>query len=403
MIRTLAFLAIWGASAILAAAQDLTALARLDPAKSAISDQLIGKTQASLALSQGVPFRVLQLSDPYRTVVDFSEVDFGGLRPDQLLSAPGDVTSLRFGAFRPGWSRLVLDLAGPMVATDIDMRVDASSGEAQFSFALTAIAADDYADRVTPPPENAFTEATTPPARVAPSDSFVVVIDPGHGGIDPGAIREGISEKSLMLEMALDLRDVLRRQGGIEVVLTRETDVFVSLPARIALAHQTNADVFVSLHADALSQGRARGATVYTLSEKASDLASEQLAAQHNRSDILAGVDLSDADDQVLGVLLDLARQETMPRTDALAGALVAAMKAAGGPINNRPRREAAFSVLKSADIPSVLVEVGFLSDARDLANLRDPVWRAIMTEAIATGVLAWRKEDLTRAALVRQ
>ena len=206
-----------------------------------------------------------------------------------------------------------------------------------------------------------------------------------------------------MLEMALEMRDVLRRNGDVEVVLTRDRDEFVSLPARISIAHQVNADAFVSIHADALSQGHARGATVYTLSKDASDEASAQLAAQHNRADILAGVDLAGADDQITGILLDLARQETSPRTDALAGALVASMDAAGGPINKRPRRQAAFSVLKSADIPSVLVEVGFLSDKRDLANLRDPVWRAIMVQALADGITAWHLEDEARAALVRQ
>lgn len=157
------------------------------------------------------------------------------------------------------------------------------------------------------------------------------------------------------------------------------------------------------MHADALSQGQARGATVYTLSDEASDAASAQLAAQHDRADILAGVDLSGTDDQVASVLMDLARTETMPRTDTLATALIDTMSAAGGPMNKRPRREAAFSVLKSADIPSVLVEVGFLSDERDLANLRDPVWRAVMVEALAAGILQWRDDDLAMRPLIRQ
>ena len=206
-----------------------------------------------------------------------------------------------------------------------------------------------------------------------------------------------------MLGMGLALRDALRRAGDIEVVLTRERDMFVSLPGRVALAHQVGADAFVSLHADALSQGQARGAAIYSLSEQASDAASAQLAAQHDRADILAGVDLSGTDDQVASVLMDLARTETMPRTATLAGALIENLAAAGGPMNKRPRREAAFSVLKSADIPSVLVEVGFLSDPRDLANLRDPVWRSVMVEALAAGILQWRDDDLAMQPLIRQ
>ncbi|MEM7631511.1 MAG: N-acetylmuramoyl-L-alanine amidase, partial [Pseudomonadota bacterium] len=200
-----------------------------------------------------------------------------------------------------------------------------------------------------------------------------------------------------------DLRDALRRAGGVEVVMTRDEEVFVSLPGRVALAHQVGADAFVSLHADALSQGQARGATVYTLSDEASDAASAQLAAQHDRADILAGIDLSGADDEVATVLMEIARTETMPRTETLATALIDAMRAAGGPMNKRPRREAGFSVLKSADIPSVLVEVGFLSDARDLANLRDPVWRTMMVDALAQGILNWRDADAATRPLIRQ
>ena len=127
------------------------------------------------------------------------------------------------------------------------------------------------------------------------------------------------------------------------------------------------------------------------------------MAEQHDRSDILAGVDLSGTDDEVASVLMDLARTETRPRSDMLASALIVEMEASGGPMNRRPRRKAAFSVLKSADIPSVLIEIGFLSDDRDLANLRDPVWRGVMVEALAAGILRWRDEDLATQPLVRQ
>ncbi|KIC49022.1 N-acetylmuramoyl-L-alanine amidase [Tateyamaria sp. ANG-S1] len=385
------------------AAQDLSGLARVDPARSAISDGWFGGTEITLGLSQGVPFRVFTLADPARLVVDFREVDFAGVAPETLLPEPGRVAAIRFGAFKPGWSRLVVDLAEPMVPDTIAMPVDASSGQAVLNITLRGADATAFAAQTGAPPDaNWAVEAAAPPP-VVQDDSFVVVIDPGHGGIDPGAVRETTSEKDLMLDIGIALRDALRRAGGVEVVLTRDTDTFVSLTGRVALAHQVGADAFVSLHADALSQGQARGATVYTLSDEASDAASAQLAAQHDRADILAGVDLSGTDDQVAAVLMDLARTETMPRTDTLATALIDAMDAAGGPMNRRPRREAAFSVLKSADIPSVLVEVGFLSDQRDLANLRDPIWRAVMVEALATGILQWRDDDLAMRPLIRQ
>jgi N-acetylmuramoyl-L-alanine amidase len=187
------------------------------------------------------------------------------------------------------------------------------------------------------------------------------------------------------------------------VVLTRDSDVFVSLDARVAIAHQAGADLFVSLHADALSEGGAHGATIYTLSEEASDTASAHLAARHNRADIIAGADLTGADDQVTRILLDLARQETEPRSRTLAQTFVDSMAEAGGPMNSRPLRKAGFSVLKSADIPSVLVEVGFLSSKRDLENLRNPEWRSAITAAMARAILNWRRYDAEQRKLVRR
>jgi len=205
-----------------------------------------------------------------------------------------------------------------------------------------------------------------------------------------------------MLNFARDLRDALRRKG-VDVLLTRDEDIFVALEHRVAIAHQAEADLFISLHADSLSQGGASGATVYTLSDDASDVATEHLAARHDRSDIIAGADLTGSDDQVAGILLDLARQETEPRSDALAEILVDGMGAAGGPLNSRPLRRAGFSVLKSADIPSVLVEVGFLSSKRDLTNLRDPVWRASMVSAMADAIVTWRDQDAALKSLIRK
>lgn len=385
-----------------AQAQDLSGLARVDAQKSGIRDSWFGRTELLLSLSQGVPFRVFALDDPWRVVADFREVDFTGLRNQDLLAEPGRVSAVRFGPFQPGWSRLVLDLAQPMIPSEVDMRVAPDSGRANLKIVLQQSDKKTFSDQAQVPDDAWAVQAAAPPAA-APDDGFVVVLDPGHGGIDPGAVRDTTTEKELMLAIARDLRDALRREGDITVMMTREEDVFVSLPGRVALAHHVGADAFVSLHADALSEGQARGATVYTLSSEASDAASAQLAAIHDRADILAGIDLSGTDDEVATVLMDIARTETAPRSDALARNLIAAMAEAGGPMNKRPRRWGGFSVLKSADIPSVLVEVGFLSDPRDLANLRDPVWRAVMVEALVAGIKTWRDEDLATRPLVRQ
>ncbi len=401
-------IAIWATCILLAGAplraQDLTALARVDPATSEITDGWFGKTTLRLGLSQGVPFRVFMLDTPARLVVDFREVEFAGLRKDALLAEPGRVSDVRFGAFQPGWSRLVLDLDAPMVPTQIGMPVDVASGAAVLEIALKTTDAETFAAQAGAPNTAAWPMALTRPPKMEPRDDgrFIIVLDPGHGGIDPGAEREGVAEKDLMLSFARQLQETLRR-AGVEVVLTRDEDIFVALETRVAIAHQVQADAFISLHADSLSQGGAKGATVYTLSEEASDTATQHLAARHNRADIIAGADLTGSDDQVAGILLDLARQETQPRSMDLAQALVDGMAMAGGPMNRRPQREAGFSVLKSADIPSVLVEVGFLSSNRDLNNLRDPVWRAVMVNGIADAILAWRDQDAARAPLVRQ
>lgn len=386
------------------AGQELTALARVEPAQSAIKDGWFGRTDITLQLSQGVPFRVFTLDAPARLVVDFREVDFSGLSASDLLEGGGRITGLRFGAFQPGWSRLVVDLAEPMLATEIGMPVDPNTGRATLGVTLKTVDADEFSRAAGTPPDPNWTPAFLAPQKpeVVDDGRFIVVLDPGHGGVDPGAEQDGVNEKHLMLSFAQTLADVLRR-AGVEVVLTRESDVFVALESRVAIAHQAGADVFLSLHADNLSQGGARGATIYTLSEEAADAATAQLVARHDRADVLAGADLTGSEDQVAQILLDFARTETEPRSAALGRSLAGAMADAGGPMNRRAERQAGFSVLKSADIPSVLIEIGFLSSKRDLANISDPVWRQQMAEGIAQGVLDWRDADAARAPLVRQ
>jgi N-acetylmuramoyl-L-alanine amidase len=203
-----------------------------------------------------------------------------------------------------------------------------------------------------------------------------------------------------MLTFARDLKELLLRDGRFTVVMTREEDIFVPLEARISVARDAGADLFLSLHADALAEGEAQGATVYTLSDEASDEAAAALAERHDRDDLLAGIDLSGQDDLVAEVLMDMARTETAPRTDRLADAVVAAIKAAELRMHRQPRQSAGFSVLKSPDIPSVLLEVGFLSSSRDLTRISDPKWRARMAEAILKGILEWSEEDAALRAL---
>ena len=388
--------------AVPSAAEDLSVLARVDVANSFITEHGDG-LEFQLALNQGVPFRVFTLDGPPRLVVDFREVSFDGVSPTELLDDVTAFTGMRFGIFRPGWSRLVADLTGPMLLKTAGMPVDTDSGRARLKIVLQETDDATFAANSASPSDVGWTLDTEPTSALAADDAFVIVIDPGHGGIDPGAVRGDTIEKDLMLNVGIALREALRRTGQAQVVMTRDSDTFVSLKARVALAHQVRADLIISLHADTVAQGRARGTTVYTLSEEASDAASEQLATQHNRADLIAGLDLSAADDQVTSVLLSLARQETRPRTRQLADTLVAELTVSAGPINRHPHREGDFSVLRSADIPSVLVELGFLSDERDLKNLQDPEWRAGVVAALARAILEWRTQDLATRALVRQ
>jgi N-acetylmuramoyl-L-alanine amidase len=387
-----------------AAAQDFGAIAQVDPVASQIEDGWFGETNIALHLSQGVPFRVFHLDEPTRLVVDFKEADWTGISAGDILEADGRISAVRFGSFKAGWSRMVLDLSEPMLPREIGMPVDKNTGRAVLMIDLKTATPEEFAQTAgTPPDANWAPEQAQKPVARDQDDTFVVMIDPGHGGIDPGAVRDGVNEKDLMLTLSIGLAEALARTGEVSPFLTRNDDSFVSLPKRVSLAHDAHADLFISLHADALSNGQAQGATIYTLSEEASDAASAQLASQHDRADIISGVDLTGSDDQVANVLIDLARQETGPRHDALVGILIDMMEEAGAPMSKKRRKQAGFSVLKSADIPSVLIEVGFLSNPRDRANLRDPEWRALMIGALVEAILAWRADDLATRPLVRQ
>lgn len=387
--------------------QDLAALARLDAAQSRLTDKGQG-IQIDLALSQPVPYRVSFLADPARLIVDFREVDFTGADPEAIGRA-ARVTDLSWGPFLAGWSRMVAVLDAPLALTSAE-EVRQPDGSARLSLLLQPTTPAAFAETIARTAGEAGPDWALPPVAVVDAPitrqtgdrPLRVVLDAGHGGIDPGAEAGGKTEAHEMLSFALELADVLKR-AGMSVELTRQTDVFVPLETRISVARAAGADIFLSLHADALPEGEATGATIYRLDVQASDAASAQLAERHDRGDLLAGVDLTGHDDQVASVLMDLARRETQPRADRLAETLVKAMQAAALDLHRHPIQSAAFSVLKSADIPSLLIEVGFLSSEADRARLEDPVWRAAMQDAIRTALQDWAIADAAEARLLRQ
>lgn len=381
--------------ALPAGAQELSALAKVNPLRSGIV-ATGGGLELRLQLSQSVPWRLRLLADPPRLVIDAREVDWTGAETLAVVK-PG--LSLRAGRFRPGWSRMVLELEGPHRVARAEMT---TGDETRLEIVLEPTDAESFAAEAARPdlPEWALPEAAE---LIAPlpegGGPLVVVLDPGHGGIDPGAEREGTNEATLMLTFARELKEVLVRDGRFRVVMTREEDVFVPLETRTSIAREAEADIFLSLHADALAEGDAQGATVYTLAEEASDEASAALAERHDRDDLLAGVDLTEQDDVVAEVLMDMARTETAPRTDRLARAMVGAIKAAEIRMHRHPQQSGGFSVLKTPDIPSVLLEVGFLSSDRDFKRLSDPAWRATLAQALLQALLLWSEEDATLRA----
>ena len=381
----------------------LAGLARLIPAQSGVA-VVQGGLELRLGLSQAVPYRVFTLADPARLVIDFREVAFGDW--PAATQWPEAITRAEAGPARgAGWSRLVLELAQPMLPRRVEMRTDPLTGQAEVSLRLAVVPAAEFAQAARAAPPEAQGPAAPSPAMVHPGEDgrLVVAIDPGHGGVDPGAVRGEHTEADLVLTFARELRDALRRTGWIEAVLTREADVFVPLPARVTAARMAGADLFISIHADAVAEGRARGATVYTLSDTASDAAAAALAEQHDRADLVAGIDLHGADDIVAGVLMDLARIDTAPRSAALAAAIITHVAVGGLRLHSKPIGEAGFTVLRAADIPSVLFEIGFMSDAEDLRNILDPAWRARMQGALVGAIIDWADADAARMGLVRQ
>jgi N-acetylmuramoyl-L-alanine amidase len=325
-------------------------------------------------------------------VLDVREVDWAGV--ETVLEASAHVSGLRAGVFRPGWSRLVMDLSGPMALSLAEM---STQNDTKLALRLDPTSAEAFAAAAAQPELPGWgmpnvTDLAKPPARIP--GRWIVVLDPGHGGIDPGAERDGQTEAELVLQFAREFKELLLRDGRFQVVMTRESDHFVPLETRISIARAAEADLFLSLHADALSEGEAVGVTLYSLSDEASDAASAALAERHERDDLLAGVDLTAQDDMVASVLMDMARTETMPRIERLADALETAITGAELTMHRRPHQKAGFSVLKSPDIPSLLIELGFMSSAADLERLNDPIWRANMAEALRQGIVTWAEAE---------
>jgi N-acetylmuramoyl-L-alanine amidase len=347
------------------------------------------QTRFIVDFSQKVDFRAFTLANPYRVVIDLPEVKFQ-LPPKAGEGGRGLVKAFRFGLIMQGGSRIVIDLARP-ARVDKAFTLDAANGQPyRFVLDLAAIDRDAFLHSVAlenRPPERRRSDAAIEHKSGDPRP--MVVIDPGHGGIDNGTrAASGQMEKTIVLEFSLMLRDKLEKTGKYRVAMTRTDDTFVALGERVAFARARQAALFISIHADALRrrEGDAQGATVYTLSERASDARAARLAESENQADAIAGLDLSSEPKDVADILIDLARRETKTFSVQFAQGLVAQLKTAAR-LHQHPIKSAAFVVLKAPDVPSVLVELGFVSNKSDLKSLTSAEWRERSAEAIAQAV----------------
>jgi N-acetylmuramoyl-L-alanine amidase len=390
-----------------ASAQELRALARVDAGQSSIADLSYRELEVTLKLSQPVPYRIFALTEPNRIVFDFKEVDWAGFQGSKVLMTE-KVKELRFGAFQAGWSRMVIELSEPMMLSEVEMRTGSETGDAVLDARFKLVSPEEFAAQAGPRRDAGWDlpepiDIIAPKLRQVGDRPIIVVLDPGHGGIDSGARRQGLLEKDMVMRFARELKESLILTGRYKAYLTRDDDSFISLPGRISKARSLGADLFISLHADTLESGWATGTTVYTLSDEASNDASALLAARQDREDLLAGVDLNRQSDAVATTLMEMARVETKSRSDLLAEMVVSGVAQSIGRLRKRPHLYAGFSVLKAPDIPSILVELGFMSNERDLNNLQNADWRDQVIKGIVLALDTWSVEDAAQAQFLRQ
>jgi N-acetylmuramoyl-L-alanine amidase len=375
------------------------------------------KTRVVVELSDAVQFRSFMLSDPTRLVIDLPHFNW---RVGNIAKPQGTgIREIRQGPLQPGIARIVIDLERPSLIRSAFFlpRGQGQPNRIVIDFAAADAAAfaqgrsktygglrvndpaSNQGDIATPATRPAPEKTVTAPApKPAPSPKAVapvpvaqrphIVLDPGHGGEDPGALGgRGLMEKNITLAMARDLKKALEATGRYRVTLTRDKDVFIRLSQRVAFARNKQADLFISLHADSINRAGVRGASIYTLSEKASDAETEKLAARENHADLIAGLDLSVEDEDVANILVDLTMRDTMNQSKFFANKSVSLLKASGVRTLENPHRFAGFAVLKAPDIPSVLIELGYMSNAQESAMLSSPEYRGKIAGALVAGI----------------
>ena len=349
------------------------------------------RTRFIIDVSHTISLTAFTLADPYRVVIDLPQVSF------QFPAKTGEggrglVKAFRYGLVMPGGSRIVIDTKGP-VRVEKTFVLDATEDQPA-RLVLDLVAIDRETFMRTLALENRARRAAEPkksdrePAKSG-DQRPLVMLDPGHGGIDDGTTApSGETEKSIVLDFTLGLRDKLEKSGKYRVAMTRSDDRFIPLAERVRMARQQNAALFISIHADALAknEGDARGAAIYTLSDTASDAEAGKLADAENKADLIAGVDLSGEPNDVADILFDLAQRETKHFSQHFAKTLHAELKTSAK-FHKHPLKSAGFRVLTAPDVPSVLVELGYVTSREDLKLMTSESWRARATDSIVQAV----------------
>jgi N-acetylmuramoyl-L-alanine amidase len=372
------------------------------------------QTRFILDLDRAIPFRAFALADPYRVILDIPQVSFK-LAAGTGAAGRGLIKAFRYGLVMPGGSRIVFDLTGPAKIAKSYVLEAANEQPPRLVIEFEEVDRTAFVQSLAPenrpelrPAIADANAAVTPPAAAKPAQVNdprpLIVIDPGHGGIDNGTQAGGdVMEKNLVLGFGLALRDRIEKSGKYRVVMTRTDDTFIPLNDRVKVARTQSAALFVSIHADALPrhEGDAQGATIYTLSDKASDAEAERLAENENKSDAIGGVNLTDEPTEVADILIDLAQRETRTFSNRFARLLMGEMKNAAR-MHKHPLKSAGFRVLKAPDVPSVLVELGYVSNKGDLEHLVSENWRTKTVGSMAQAIDAFFAKRLATAGVAK-
>lgn len=342
------------------------------------------RTRLLFTLSKAVDPHAFVMERPDRAIIDLPEVNFQ-LPADAGRHRVGLVSSFRYGLFASGRSRIVIDLAQPALIGEVSVTTRKLDNAVLLSVELVRAEREVFSRKAAA--ETVPVRAASPVVPAAAADRRpVIAIDAGHGGLDPGARAGELLEKDIVFGFAQDLRKKLETSGRYRIVMTRDADVFIPLDERVKRARAAKADLFISIHADTIATHQVRGATVYTGSEQASDDESANVAERENSADQQAGFKGPEQPEEVADILQDLTLRETRGFSQRFAGQLIQGLTPVTR-LNVRPHRQAGFRVLRAYDIPSVLLELGYLSSQQDLSLLTSESWREKATGAMATAI----------------